>query len=119
MLPYEDRTEIKYVTSVETQPKMAYWEAGKEAMIFQKDYAKDLAWALCLNGNAAIPMLKEDYLTLKNPEIEREEKFLEIYRENYSELQFNEILSTLGLNDSEVGNAFMFKGTVVKSTLKK
>ena len=43
---------------------------------------------------------------------------LEIYREDYTEGQFNEMLATLGLNDDEVGDAFMFKGTVVKSTLK-
>ena len=36
---YEDRTEIKYVTSVQTEPKVAKWDDGKEAMIFSKDYA--------------------------------------------------------------------------------
>lgn len=48
-----------------------------------------------------------------------EEKYLEIYREDYKPTQFNEILASLGLNNDEVGDAFMFKGTVVKSTLKK
>lgn len=46
-------------------------------------------------------------------------RFLEIYREDYKPTQFNEMLATLGLNNDEVGDAFMFKGTVVKSTLKK
>ena len=36
-------------------------------MTFAKDYAKDLAWGLCVNGHAAIPMLKADYLNLTNP----------------------------------------------------
>ena len=36
---YEDRTEIKYVTSIQTEPKVAHWEDGKEAMTFSKDYA--------------------------------------------------------------------------------
>ena len=67
LFAYEDRTEIKYVTSIDTETRYAKWETGKEAMIFSKDWAKDLAWALCLNGNAAIPMLKADYLTLQNP----------------------------------------------------
>ena len=40
---------------------------GKEAKIFSKDWAKDLAWALCLNGNPAIPMIKPNYLDLVNP----------------------------------------------------
>lgn len=119
LFAYEDRTEIKYVTSIETETKVAHWKDGEEAMTFSKDYAKDLAWALSVNGNAAIPMIKADYLDLRNPEKEREEdKFLEIYREDYKPTQFNEMLATLGLNDDEVGDAFMFKGTVVKSTLK-
>ena len=119
LFTYEDRTEVKYVTSIDTQTKVAYWEDGKEAKIFSKDWAKDLAWALCLNGNTAIPMIKADYLDLRNPDKEKEEeKFLEIYREDYKPTQFNEMLATLKLNDDEVGDAFMFKGTVVKSTLK-
>lgn len=119
LFAYEDRTEIKYVTEIDMQTKFAKWEDGKEAMTFSKDWAKDLAWALSLNGNTAIPMIKADYLDLVNPEKEREEeKFLEIYREDYTEGQFNEMLASLGLNNDEVGDAFMFKGTVVKSTLK-
>lgn len=64
---YKDRTEIKYVTSIETETKYAYWEDGKEAVILSKDYAKDVAWALSVNGYPAIVMLKPDYLTLQNP----------------------------------------------------
>ena len=67
---YEDRTEIKYVTSIQTEPKVAHWEDGKEAMTFPKDYAKDLAFGLCVNGYTAIVMIKPDYLTLVNPESE-------------------------------------------------
>ena len=67
LFAYEDRTEIKYVTSIDTETKYAKWEDGKEAKIFSKDWAKDLAWALYLNGNPAIPMIKADYLTLQNP----------------------------------------------------
>lgn len=65
---YEDRTEIKYVTKSDNIEKISYWEDGKEAMTFSKDDAKYLAWALCLNGNNAIPILKADYIILKNPE---------------------------------------------------
>ena len=68
LFAYEDRTEIKYVTEIDMQTKFAKWEDGKEAKIFSKDWAKDLAWALCLNGNPAIPMIKPDYLGLRNPE---------------------------------------------------
>ena len=68
LFAYADRTEIKYVTEIDMQTKFAKWEVGKEAMIFSKDWAKDLAWALCLNGNPAIPMIKPNYLDLRNPE---------------------------------------------------
>ena len=67
LFAYEDRTEIKYVTNVDISTKVAYWEDGKEAKIFSKDWASDLAWALCVNGNPAIPMIKPDYLDLRNP----------------------------------------------------
>lgn len=73
LFAYEDRTEIKYVTKVDNANKMSYWEDGKEAKIFSKDWAKDLAWALCLNGNAAIPMIKADYLDLVNSKAKEEE----------------------------------------------
>ena len=68
--PHKDRTEIKYVTSIQTEPKVAHWEDGKEAMTFSKDYAKDLAFGLCVNGYTAIVIIKPDYLTLVNPESE-------------------------------------------------
>lgn len=68
LFAYEDRTEIKYVTKSDNIEKISYWEDGKEAMTFSKDDAKYLAWALTINGNPAIPMLKPDYITLKNPE---------------------------------------------------
>lgn len=72
LFPYKDRTEIKYVTNVSSESKVAKWEDGKEAMTFSKTYAKDLAWGLTLNGHPAIAMLKESYLLLENPKIESE-----------------------------------------------
>lgn len=120
LFTYEDRTEIKYVTDVNHGNKEAYWKKGEIAMVFSKEYATDLAFGLCVNGYVAIPMLKANYLNLYNTEIERgEEKFLEIYREDYKPEQFNEMLASLGLNDDEVEDSFMFKGTVVKETLKE
>lgn len=69
LFPYKDRTEIKYVTNVSSEPKVAKWEDGKEVITFSKSYAKDLAWGLTLNGHPAIAMLKESYLNLSNPKI--------------------------------------------------
>ena len=68
LFPTKTETTIKYVTGVQTEPKVAKWDDGKEAMIFSKNYAKDLAFGLCMNGYAAIVMIKPDYLTLVNPE---------------------------------------------------
>ena len=68
LFPTKTETTIKYVTSIQTEPKVAKWDDGKEAMIFSKDYANDLAFGLCMNGYAAIVMIKPDYLTLVNPE---------------------------------------------------
>lgn len=72
LFPYENRTEIKYVTSISSKSKIAKWDDGQNAMTFSKAYAKDLAWGLTLNGNPAIAMLKESYLHLENPKIESE-----------------------------------------------
>ena len=67
LFPTKTETTIKYVTSIQTEPKVAKWDDNKEAMIFSKNYAKDLAFGLCMNGYAAIVMIKPDYLTLVNP----------------------------------------------------
>lgn len=72
LFPTRTETTIKYVTSVQIEPKVAKWDDGEPAMIFSKDYAKDLAFGLCVNGYAAIPMLKADYLDLRNPESEED-----------------------------------------------
>ncbi len=68
LFPTRTETTIKYVTSVQTEPKVAKWDDGETAMTFSKDYAKDLAFGLCINGYAAIPIIKADYLNLINPE---------------------------------------------------
>ena len=67
LFPTKTETTIKYVTSVQTKPKVAKWEDGKPAMIFSKEYAKDLAFGLCVNNYIAVPMIKADYLDLANP----------------------------------------------------
>ena len=118
LFAYEDRTEIKYVTEIDMETKYAKWEDGKEAKIFSKDWAKDLAWALCLNGHTAIPMIKADYLDLVNPEKEREEeKFLEIYREDYAEGQFNVLFTTVPLNMNASPTSSSFNPKVASISL--
>lgn len=66
----KSETTIKYITSVQNEPKIAKWDDGEDAIIFSKDYAKDLAWGLCVNGYAAVPIIKADYLNLANPKKE-------------------------------------------------
>ena len=67
LFPTKTQTTIKYVTSVQTEPKVAKWTDDALAKTFSKDYVKDLAFGLCVNGYAAIVMIKPDYLTLVNP----------------------------------------------------
>lgn len=38
--------------------------------------------------------------------VDKGQKYLEVYRENYSEYTFLEMLQTLNLNDDEVGESF-------------
>lgn len=68
LFPTKTETTIKFVTSVQTNHKVARWDDGEPAMTFSKDYAKDLAFGLCVNGYAAIVMIKADYLDLRNAE---------------------------------------------------
>ena len=70
LFPTKTQTTIKYVTSVQTEQKVAKWTDDALAKTFSKDYAKDLAFGLCVNGYTAIVMIKPDYLTLVNPESE-------------------------------------------------
>lgn len=59
---------IKYVTSIDTNTNIAKWESDKEARVFDKSYAEDVAFGLCVNGYSAVVMIKPDYISLKNPE---------------------------------------------------
>ena len=72
LFPKKDRTEIKYVTSVGDH-HTAYWEDGKKAEIFAKSTALDMCQGFAWNGIAAIPILKESYITFENP-VESEEE---------------------------------------------
>ena len=68
----------------------------------------DQAQALFLALNEFREKTEEDY----NPT-----RQLEIYREDYSEGTFSEILQCLDLNDEEVGNSFSVYATVNRNTL--
>ena len=64
--------KIKYVTSL-GEHKTAHWSAGEEAMYFTKDWAKDMCIGFAWNGYTAIPILKQDFITLSNPPKEENE----------------------------------------------
>lgn len=72
LFPKKTETIIRYVTRVQIEPKVARWDDGEPAITFSKNEAKDLAFGLCLNGYVAIPMLKENYLNLVNPDTKEE-----------------------------------------------
>jgi len=75
LFPTDNETTIKYVTEVQTDPKVAKWEDGKEAKTFSKDYANDLVFGLCMNGYPAISIIKTECLLLENPEKKTEANF--------------------------------------------
>lgn len=51
--------------------------------------------------------------------VDKEQKYLEIYREDYSENTFDEILSSLDLNSNQVGDAFGIYCIIDEDSLKK
>lgn len=75
LFPTDNETTIKYVTEVQTDPKVAKWDDGKEAKTFSKDYANDLVFGLCMNGYPAISIIKTGCLLLENPEKKTEANF--------------------------------------------
>ena len=56
---------IKYVTALQ-EHHVALWETGKEAIYFSKDTAKDMCIGFAFNGIAGVPILKQDFITLRN-----------------------------------------------------
>lgn len=79
-----------------TQPEGQQWSNGTYFCYFQNKSNK----ADCLQ-NAL------DYFRSKTEEhyVTKGQKYLEIYREDYSEGTFNEILSSLGVDNERVGDA--------------
>jgi len=63
----KEGNKIAYVTSL-GEGKTAKWEKGKEAMYFSKSWALDMCYGFAWNGIAGIPILKQDFITLKNDE---------------------------------------------------
>lgn len=59
----------KYVTKVSNADRMSYWEDDKPAKLMSRKYARELAWALSLNGNNAVVVeVPEDWEgMLRNP----------------------------------------------------
>ena len=60
-------SKIKYVTGIQER-NWAKWEDGKEAMYFSKEMALDMCKGFAWNGISAIPILQLDWIILKNPE---------------------------------------------------
>lgn len=63
--------KIKYVTGI-GEHKTAYWSDGEEAIYFSKSWATDMCIGFAWNDISAIPILKQDFITLSNPIEENE-----------------------------------------------
>lgn len=56
---------IKFVTRIGDH-HTAYWEDGKEAMYFTKEFALDVCKGFAWNGIGAFPILQQEFLELRN-----------------------------------------------------
>lgn len=63
--------KIKYVTDI-GEGRTAYWKDGKEAIGFSKTRAVDMCIGFAWNGISAVPMLKLDWITYRNPDADNE-----------------------------------------------
>ena len=65
---------IRYVTSIEWNPKTFQWESGKEAMYFDsKEYVDDIAFGIMMNFYPVVVMEVPDGYELRNPKEEVKE----------------------------------------------
>lgn len=58
--------KIKFVTGL-GEHHVAYWEDGKDALYFSKDFALDMCKGFAWNGISAVPIMKQDFINLYNP----------------------------------------------------
>lgn len=76
----------QYVTEINNMDRTAKWEADKEAMTFDKDWAVELCRGLAWNGFVGQPMIKLDWREYINPPKEEywvvllnDDKYVELY----------------------------------------
>ena len=58
--------KIKFVTRL-GEHNIAYWEDGKQALYFSKEWALDICEGFARNGISAVPIMKQDFMILINP----------------------------------------------------
>ena len=115
LLQSESDTQYAVVSGYDpTQPEGQQWSHGTYFTYLNDTKRK----ADCLQNalDHFRSKTEENYVT-------KGQKYLEIYREDYSEGTFNEILSSLGIDNDMVGDAFgcycvVDEGSLVKSAPK-
>ena len=111
LLQSESDTQYAVVNGYDpAQPENQQWSSGTYFTYWNDTKRK----ADCLQ-NAL------DYFRSKTEEhyVTKGQKYLEIYREDYSEGTFNEILQSLGIDDDMVEDAFGCYCIVDENSLKK
>lgn len=102
----------KYIVACgfnETYPKGQRWDYG---LYFEHWNESEIRKAEMLSR--ALNFYREKTEPNYNPT-----RQLEIYREDYTEAQFQEILNVMDLNNEEVGDSFSVYANVVRETLKE
>ena len=109
----QSESDTKYVVASgydSTQHEDQQWNYGTYFCYFQNKSNK----ADCLQNalDCFRSRTEENYVT-------KEQKYLEIYREDYTECTFNEILQSLDINNDMVGDSFGCYCIVDEESLKE
>nr|DAJ45777.1 MAG TPA: hypothetical protein [Caudoviricetes sp.] len=111
LLQSESDTQYAVVSGYDPrQPEDQQWSSGTYFTYWNNAERKPICLqnALdCFRGKT-----EENYVT-------KGQKYLEIYREDYSEGTFNEIITSLGIDNDRVGNAIGCYCIVDEESLKK
>ena len=109
----QSESDTQYVVAANYNPdapENEQWSAGTYFCYFENAERK----MICLqNALDELGRLTDEYY------VDKGQKYLEIYREDYPENTFNEILSSLHLDNDQVGDAFGVYCIIDEDSLKK
>ena len=109
----QSESDTQYVVAANYDadaPENEQWTAGTYFCYFENSERKLICLQEALDE---LGRLTDEHY------VDKRQKYLEIYREDYPEGTFNEILSSLHLDNDQVGNAFGVYCVIDEDSLKK